>query len=1244
VPAGFGQYAIAPGDIASQQGHCYIARVQCEMPGDRDSRSGITVWENGVQLGPGHQRHELIRSTGGGSFSYWVQGTLYFSTSDNTDPRTNGRKYEIRWPLAEDAPVGRVAQPEPTRELLSNPGFEALRFRDPLRPKAWSLENFYDGLVQRIAISTDGRNGSKCIRIEPKAQVVGLKSEVLSLQACQRYEVSMWARVLAPRGAKDPHPEVDRFDALLGDVTFQTFSAEGARDIVGTRTQTRMWLDRRAGEWTKVSTVFMAPPDASFGVLYLRFNAEADGFLVDDVSVRVAPEPPDVLEFVKPCDFVALTASREDASIEDVCVDSSGIHLVETSNLAPNPFLAFGPEGGTSPDRWRFAASDALATCVPVSPEKAMPFTSAAEISRSTTQGWCEIVSPPITIDPNDPYVLSVNYAFEGEGQPQLRLIGGDGQEHHQLDLFRKIAGYGWLREQMRLPPGKWKGEAAKTVRIVVRLYGGGTLKVSGVVLRAGRAEGTATAATTTATRGTVVSPKFEIGAVRSVRVSWDVGGGTDAGPGESSVDMFTRVGPEAEHDPRTWTDWHPVTNGGEAFIPIHGSPLYMQFRADLRVDPATGASPFVKSIRVSREPQPRPPDSLTQVIRLKEGFIDPRDMVGGWRAFPKVDPAVLAKDPVLAALARDRATGATSELDMIARVREHVMQHLVLFNAYKGGGHGSRGIEIIGQGTGVGCGDVNTIYGTALAQLGILSRYVELGGLDGSGHATVEVWSNDLNKWALSDCFYGSVYIEREGIPLSLAEMFDLWRQDRMDEVTYSPWGAPSTLLFRGEKVYTHGKSAPGPMRKRADSFLAEFVRYTGDPGVSLQRDGFPTSRFAPLTPVSGSLVARHGVEYKLNQTVINVCIQERGGASVSLAHNMPGFDRFEVRFDPYREWSRSPTSFEWPLREGHNQMEVRAVNWAGARGPVAEIGLRHWRLKSAETAVTQDSTRITPANVQESAWPEGASARVPITFGAGLYDRTDALAEVELPVKEDSYVPLALVEHTALEEVAVPFAMADDRVRFQVSGTTPVMGHRQYTLYLGTRSASMPDTVSEERQAMRRTPTVGWLDWLSALGAGQQVFATSRPGADVTIKIAGAVGSEGAGSAERPYLRVCNRLGQRASLLSEAFPISPDVPVEVRFRGRARTGQGGVRLSLRMLDAAQREIGSVAGASLSKPTPEWEPAFFYGLTHPNAQFGQLRLDVDGEEIDVADVFVGPRTIPESGPAWARAGAVEHR
>jgi hypothetical protein len=59
------------------------------------SRSPLRLYEDGLPLGPPHHGHGEIRTKGAGRYALW-NGWLYFSASDNTDPRTNGRRYTFR--------------------------------------------------------------------------------------------------------------------------------------------------------------------------------------------------------------------------------------------------------------------------------------------------------------------------------------------------------------------------------------------------------------------------------------------------------------------------------------------------------------------------------------------------------------------------------------------------------------------------------------------------------------------------------------------------------------------------------------------------------------------------------------------------------------------------------------------------------------------------------------------------------------------------------------------------------------------------------------------------------------------------------------------------------------------------------------------------------------------------------------------------------------------------------------------
>src|SRR5439155_1354472 len=65
---------------------------------DHPTGSNVVILENGKALGPPHSLHSAIKEQGGGRYSHWGKSNeslVVFSTSDNSDPRTNGRKYEI---------------------------------------------------------------------------------------------------------------------------------------------------------------------------------------------------------------------------------------------------------------------------------------------------------------------------------------------------------------------------------------------------------------------------------------------------------------------------------------------------------------------------------------------------------------------------------------------------------------------------------------------------------------------------------------------------------------------------------------------------------------------------------------------------------------------------------------------------------------------------------------------------------------------------------------------------------------------------------------------------------------------------------------------------------------------------------------------------------------------------------------------------------------------------------------------
>jgi hypothetical protein len=82
-PAELGVFARSDQDHQGQDGMVGVSRLE--------------LLEDETPLGPPHQMHDIIRNKGKGAYSHW--GTrLHFSTSDNSDLRSNGREYTIRVP------------------------------------------------------------------------------------------------------------------------------------------------------------------------------------------------------------------------------------------------------------------------------------------------------------------------------------------------------------------------------------------------------------------------------------------------------------------------------------------------------------------------------------------------------------------------------------------------------------------------------------------------------------------------------------------------------------------------------------------------------------------------------------------------------------------------------------------------------------------------------------------------------------------------------------------------------------------------------------------------------------------------------------------------------------------------------------------------------------------------------------------------------------------------------------------
>ncbi len=84
-----------PGPYRHERGHCWTYRLPADVPlGDTEINQDVPtlLLEDGRLLGPAHTPHKEIWERGDGRYSHWGPA-VYLSTSDNSDPNTNGRRY-----------------------------------------------------------------------------------------------------------------------------------------------------------------------------------------------------------------------------------------------------------------------------------------------------------------------------------------------------------------------------------------------------------------------------------------------------------------------------------------------------------------------------------------------------------------------------------------------------------------------------------------------------------------------------------------------------------------------------------------------------------------------------------------------------------------------------------------------------------------------------------------------------------------------------------------------------------------------------------------------------------------------------------------------------------------------------------------------------------------------------------------------------------------------------------------------
>jgi predicted dehydrogenase len=119
APPGKRKWNLAP-PFRQDGGLAWVAELSPELWNETDSndhshRSTLRLLEDDMELGPAHAVHATIQASGDGRYSFWMN-VVYFSSSDGSDPNTNGRVYSVvpTPPLQESGSVQRAITPSNT--------------------------------------------------------------------------------------------------------------------------------------------------------------------------------------------------------------------------------------------------------------------------------------------------------------------------------------------------------------------------------------------------------------------------------------------------------------------------------------------------------------------------------------------------------------------------------------------------------------------------------------------------------------------------------------------------------------------------------------------------------------------------------------------------------------------------------------------------------------------------------------------------------------------------------------------------------------------------------------------------------------------------------------------------------------------------------------------------------------------------------------------------------------------------
>ncbi|MBI4024636.1 MAG: transglutaminase domain-containing protein [Verrucomicrobia bacterium] len=719
-------------------------------------------------------------------------------------------------------------------------------------------------------------------------------------------------------------------------------------------------------EWRSYEKILPVPYGPKWGHLIIKTRTDYD-FWVDDVQVEKLDHLAPVARFDSAAVILPKRSDPEEASHEAVAWNQAekALTLMPCENLITNG--SFEQDGG-----WTLTQTNPplleRSKAMKRTGEYALCFKPPAGAAKPVLQSS---VSQKFTIDPEQPYALSLNYRLNISSSLIRIRVETDDRAILLDDVlvgwaqFPAERGDGWMRRTVVIPSGLFPPKSEKceaTLSLFCLPKQNGPGYVDSVCLVQGSKPACFGEKKTYPEEGTVVSEITDLG-LGSARIAWEA----DAPEGTSLI-LFARTGASPWHVENAWNPWRPVENNGEVQSLGKGMDQFVQWKAVLRTTRGD-ATPKLRWVEIRRDPASGAlVNPKIRITALKNGEIT-RPALDWLKTLQKEEPLdEWLKNPDYLEMVKTAGR-------QVAPFHDDFDQQDALFTYFKNlvavnyGSSpdsrrpplkkdsrlsiltlcpsqyfrwfesGTRGDETLY------CGHYGIIYCTFCRAAGIPARGMGLGALAGGGHDMCEVWSDQFQNWYFTDAQYGGI-ITLDGIPQSLLEIQELYYRDqyhrlrvhvggeRRDPQMYfeNAWGTLSDSHRVGRlniSPYSDWLSThfPGWNEERMD-----LCRWYIPPECLFMNVPYYLERNEKSYTI-GALKGREELDFKLNQVEMAFDVTGPDSVKLRLRHSGMDFDHYEMAIDG-KEFDLREDAYAWRLNPGANHISARTVNRQGHKG----------------------------------------------------------------------------------------------------------------------------------------------------------------------------------------------------------------------------------------------------------------------------------------------------------------------